>query len=282
MNSGFTFSDESGSVTYKDGKYEEVEKKKTKTRNRSSAKDEDNVVNPIFRAMKAYTDDEYWINKLTKWSHNKTCNKFKYKNNSIIYNRIATKQKIFSITLDDDKIYDSFIKFKRFMEEHSRDISDADRKKNLLQEIDTHQRIENSQKNNLKLKGALNKADVAVEIIDDFISKHIEEDDPTGLVTISLLDAIKLIILTKNHRYINFDESTRQITSIDGLTKNKYGFYECTIDLIKSSKNSRRNMDITDYDSDTDTICTSSGPSKTSGVVAFEKHLERVAKIVKR
>lgn len=75
-----------------------------------------NIIHPEFEEMKKFTDEEYWINFLTKFSKNIFPKNFKYLNNTVYY-KITAKKNRNECFIDKDSIENSFLNLQWFLKE---------------------------------------------------------------------------------------------------------------------------------------------------------------------
>ena len=292
---GFSFFSASGYVMF-ENRPETEDKKQNKIRSRSSAKDKKSIVNPIFRDMKEFTDDPYWLNKLDEWANGKPCNsRFKVEQSirspnrspgdpeKIIYSIKFTKKilngktKVSRVDLYPDDLAKSLIIFKSFLEEHVVAISDMDRKLRAANENGTHRELFLEKKKGTK--NVLNTVEKSIELIDTFITNFMKElakqgpfKAPMGEkvpsdeeIILSIKDSIKMIILTKNYSQITIDESKTTILDVQGLIRERNGLFRCEIPPVKPGKSSRIAESLFEQDDDDE--------KNLASMITFQKFL---------
>lgn len=274
---GFILTGEKGTLVRSSGKNDESEKK-TKQRARTNTKENGELPNPIFSLMKRYTEDDYWLNKLDKWSAGKLDNRFKYKNNHITFNKNIGKSKAVSVRLDLSEVEESWIIFKEFIEKNSGEKSNKDRMEAARHEHEQYQEKQerDAAKALTMLKSMLNKTTTAHELIDDFVFRYKSSSD-NPLRIKSLKSELWLLVHTKNTKSIVFDEENRCIDSVDGLSETPDGLYTIDVSIMDKVKPLKKTAHIHDEEDDVETI-TTANTGNGDGIESFKKTLFQLKK----
>lgn len=270
----YTFTTDDGHIVFETNQSDLEKVKVGKTRGRTS-KDPKQIINPIYAEMKKYTEDPYWLNKLDDWSYGKgSAQKFTIHGNNIRFVKILTNNKTNNtrITLDPNNLEYSLNLFKKFLEDSEGIISDLDRKERSLIEAQLHH--ESLKSNDGKMnKNILNIVKNRIKLIDAFIVDFLSKNDEGNQEAViqSIKDAIKLIILSKNHKLIVLNQDNTEILEVKGLKKDNRGMYYCEISAIKSNKNTKNANQFFEQDSDDEEENTRNLGSKAS----FEANLSK-------
>lgn len=241
MNS-YSFYDSNGVVVHESHKAPDADRRKpTKTRPRAAAKDKKIILYSIFKDMIKYTDDTFWITKLINWSNGKPCNRYKYNDNSIRYNKATTttKSNIIKIELFPDDLERSFSIFKSFLETHSKEVSEQDRIQRANNEGEEY--VKARQGATKSTKNTLSRGEDVADLINRYVADTLGDTQHTPKLARSLKDAVKLVILTKNKKNITFDATGTYIVNVSGIEKDpSTDSFELTIDKIKPPKVSKK------------------------------------------
>ena len=284
----YTFYGDHRVTVYQSEKKAESTKKITKPRTRSSAKDSRNVAHQIFVDMKEHVqdneNDSFWVTKLDKWSRNKLDNKFKFNNNIITFTKNSAVPSTDKCELDPANVEGSYIKFKAFLEEQTREISDSDRKRNIEHERTEYNKAESSKTRSNK--NVLNKVEHGPEIIDKYVAAFFSDKDVSSAVVNSLRNAIKLLLLSKNGKYIKLSPDNTHIVTVENIDLDDKGLYRCRIDLIKQSKNAKNAggsvmdniLEFDDMEEEEDDVYDECLMPTNGGETAFRKYLTKISK----
>lgn len=239
MEDFFEFRTVSGEVVFSNKtEHQNDQKKQTKGKSRSSAKDIKTITYPIFRDMKEFCkNDNFWQKKLTTWSEGKVSGKYKFfpENNVFRFSKNNTsKPKKHEIILDPNDLKGSLEKIKKFVSEHTAEASEFDILQCRILENQNHNEVSKVVNRNV-----FNKAEDLKKIILNYIhinyaSSPLGHDNITANQHNSLMDSITLAILSKNisPTFIT-DKKNKKIPGID-LDKN--GLFCCNVDKMKQFK----------------------------------------------